>query len=42
MADLPFAPKRAPAARAAFVLRTEEVSICDELLTFARTYFEKL
>ena len=35
MADLPFAPSRAPAARAAFALRTVEVSICD--LTENRT-----
>src|SRR3989338_6015115 len=33
--------RRAPAARGAFALSAEEVSICGVILTFARTHFQQ-
>jgi len=40
IAEYALAPTRAPAARENFALSGAEVSICDLILTFARTFFE--
>jgi len=41
LTNLALTPLSAPVARADFSLPDEEVSVCDEIMSFARTYFEQ-